>query len=773
MQPSPTFLISQRRAAPGMVRCVDQLLVVVLALGAIALRPVGVSAQGQPAASSVFAPDLTRGTNRVTGGITDRSTVSSTRSTVRGVVQLPDGAPALGATVVVLETLEAANTDSAGRFTLTTAYRGLATLVARRVGFRPATSDLLLPTDSTVLFTLVPAPRVLTAMTVVAAGEFTMGTGQTATFNALDVVQTPGAAADVARAIQTLPGAQAVDEGSGLFVRGGDVTETRVLIDDAWLLSPPRFDNPLGHVTATVDPFLLDRAVFSSGGFGAAQGNALSGVIRLETAGRPAQTTGTVTASIGSVGAAVALAPHRRLGFRASANANSLQPLVAVFGQAQPYDPPPIGSDLSGTGEWATSKAGRVRAFGVRQASRFGVGNAGVANGTNYSQQSDQYFSVLSWRDSSTRWRPAVTVARSGFDRQEAFTGTALSTHLAVMHLVSSLGVRFDNGWRFAAGGEVERLDARYGGSSVPVATTADGASVLFDQQVITQRVGGFGEVGWQSAAGVRVTAGLRTDRASITAQRTFDPRLSVAWQRGSLGLTAAWGQYHQVAEPVFYRPEFDGAGFAPMRVMQSVVGLQWGSDSTGLRVELYDKQYDNLWQFTRGYGVQGAGQGVARGADLFLRWQLGAGTRSRVAWSLVDSRRTDPHTGLDAPALGDVRHSVSWITQRTYGQLTIGSALRFATGRPLTDVVGVQAGEPQFGAPNALRMPNYRRSDISVSWYRPINGERAFVLWGDLSNVFNHGNVMRYRWGADYRERLPVQAPFNRSLYAGATFLY
>lgn len=719
---------------------------------ALTLLPVSIHAQAASPDTSVFGP-----------------------SPLRGTVQLPNGKPAVGATVLVLETLEATDTDSTGRFLLATTHRGLATIVARAVGFRPSTVDVLLPTDSLVSLTLVPAPRVLATMTVVAAGEFTLGTGQTGSFDALDVVQTPGAAANVARAVQTLPGAQAVDEGSGLFVRGGDVTETRVLVDDAWLLSPPRFDNPLGHITTTVNPFLLDRTVFSSGGFGARQGNALSGVIRLETAGRPEQTTGTVTASIGSIGTSVALVPHKRVGLRASATQNSLAPLVAVFGQAQPYDPPPIGSDLSGTAEWSTSSAGRIRAFGVRQASRFGVGNAGVASGTSYSQESDQYLSVLSWRDSSTRWRPAVTLARSGFDRQEEFTGTALSTRLAVTHLVSSLGVRFDNGWRLAAGGEVERLDARYGGESVPVNGTADStpSAVLFDQQVITQRVGGFGEVGWQHPAGVRITAGLRTDRAAITAQRTIDPRLSVAWQRGSLGLTAAWGQYHQVAEPVFYRPAFDGAEFAPMRATQTVVGLQWGSDSTGLRVELYDKQYDGLWQFTRGYGVQGGGTGAARGADVFLRWQLGAGTRSRVAWSVVDSKRTDPHTGLQAPGLGDVRHSVSWITQRTYGRLTIGSALRFATGRPFTDVVGVQDGEPVYGAPNALRLPNYRRSDVSVSWYRPIDGQRALVLWGSLSNVFNRGNVMRYRWDADFAERLPVQAPFNRSLYAGATFLY
>jgi TonB dependent receptor len=271
----------------------------------------------------------------------------------------------------------------------------------------------------------------------------------------------------------------------------------------------------------------------------------------------------------------------------------------------------------------------------------------------------------------------------------------------------------------------------------------------------------------------VRIIAGVRSDASTLTDRRTVDPRLSIVWQLGGLGLTAAWGVQHQVAEPVFYRPTAATPDFDPMRVAQTIIGAQWGGDSTGLRLELYDKHYRNLWQFTRDFDVVGKGRGRARGADMLLRWRFGASSLSRVAWSIVDSRRTDPNTGQDAPGLGDVRHSVSWITDRTFGRLTVGTALRFATGRPFTDVIGVQAGTPLWGAANTERLPNYTRSDLSLSWYRPLDGRRAVVLWGSVSNVFNRNNVMRYRWNADFQERFPVRAPFNRAVYAGATLLY
>ncbi len=696
-------------------------------------------------------------------------------STIRGTVRLPSGKPAGGVAVSLLETIEQSETDSSGSFALRTVHRGIATLVARRVGFAPATVDLLVPVDTAIALVIVPMPPSLTAMTVVAAGEYTLGTGRTASLTPLEIAQTPGAAANVAKALQTLPGPQAVDEGSGLFVRGGDVTETRVLLDDAWLLSPARFDNPLGHSTATVDPFLLDRTVFSAGGFGAQYGNALSGLVRMETAGRPTKSSGSATFSIGGAGLAAALAPHARVGVRASAKLSSLAPLVAIFGEAQPYAPPPRGGDVSGTFEWQTSRAGRVRLFGLRDRSRVGVGNAGVQSGTTYAATTAQDMLVLSWRDSSIALRPALTVARSGVERRESVERTRFGTRLGATHVVGALGWHAERGLSVRIGGDLERLDARYDGA---VSGDAAGATArtLFAADVRTDRTGAFVEVTARNAHGLRLTGGVRSDRATITGARTVDPRLSLAWQRGTLGLTAALGVLHQVAEPTFYRPTGGPGAFDPMRVRESILGMQWGGDSTGLRVEFYDKVYANLWQFTRAFGVAGGGAGHARGADLFLRTRISASARSRIAWSIVRSRRDDPDTGLDAPAIGDVRHSVSWITERVFGRLTLSTALRHATGRPFTQIIGTalhDGGEmPVFGDPNGARLPAYWRSDISASWYRPIGSGRAMVLWGDLSNVFDRGNVMRYRWSADYRERLPVRAPFNRALYVGATLL-
>jgi vitamin B12 transporter len=133
---------------------------------------------------------------------------------------------------------------------------------------------------------------------VVVAGGFRLGDQPDAVLNTLEVVQTPGAAADVYRALQTFPGLQAVDEGAGLFVRGGDVAETKVLLNEAVVLSPYRYESPTGGFFGSFDPFLLEGIFFSSGGFGARYGDALSGLAALRTLGRPERLGLGATASL-------------------------------------------------------------------------------------------------------------------------------------------------------------------------------------------------------------------------------------------------------------------------------------------------------------------------------------------------------------------------------------------------------------------------------------------------------------------------------------------
>ena len=66
-----------------------------------------------------------------------------------------------------------------------------------------------------------------------------------------------------ARPGESLPGVVTIDEGAGLFVRGGDVSEVHVLLDGVVVSHPYRYETPTGGFRGAVDPFLTQGASFT------------------------------------------------------------------------------------------------------------------------------------------------------------------------------------------------------------------------------------------------------------------------------------------------------------------------------------------------------------------------------------------------------------------------------------------------------------------------------------------------------------------------------
>ena len=84
-------------------------------------------------------------------------------------------------------------------------------------------------------------------------------------------------------ALKTLPGAQQVGETEGLFVRGGTATETKVFIDGTLVNKFFYSTSPNVAGYGRFSPFLFKGTVFSTGGYSALYGQALSAAVILES----------------------------------------------------------------------------------------------------------------------------------------------------------------------------------------------------------------------------------------------------------------------------------------------------------------------------------------------------------------------------------------------------------------------------------------------------------------------------------------------------------
>ena len=209
--------------------------------------------------------------------------------TLSGKVTDGKGKPLAAANVFIQGTYDGGTTDQNGNFFFETSATGNRYLVITYLSFEDIVQQIDVESYKPQTFTLRENINMLDAV-VISAGTFQAGDNSKVTaLKPLDIVTTAGSAGDIIAALQTLPGTQTVGEDGRLFVRGGEADETQTFVDGI------RVAQPYGATTNNLptrgrfSPFLFSGMTFSTGGYSAEFGEALSSVLLLNTIEEPAQ----------------------------------------------------------------------------------------------------------------------------------------------------------------------------------------------------------------------------------------------------------------------------------------------------------------------------------------------------------------------------------------------------------------------------------------------------------------------------------------------------
>ena len=712
---------------------------------------------------------------------------------VQGEVVNAEGEPVPFANVQIAGTTDGSATGRDGRFRFATRHLEKRDIVASFIGCEPARQTLrLAPGDTTAVRLVLRRVLIELGETAVTASTWSTGEKQDVLLSPLDVVTTPGAAADIFRAVKTFPGVAMVDDGAGLFVRGGDVSETLVLLDRATVVHPYRHESPTGGVFGTIPPFMTRRTVFSTGGFPARYGNALSAVLAMESQDRPVQRRSTLNLGLAalSLGIDEPVVPDV-LGARLSGNLSLTDLLFRVNGQGGAFETCPRSYDGNVNLFYQYSPAGRLKLFSFATSDRLGVRVEEPSFDGFYRNRSASRLHNLHWSHVHGGWliRGSASLNRYTARRQLGnldLEPADLSAKLRA-DLEGGLG---DRAWlRFGA--EMERMDNRFRGTVPRRGDILDPEAEVFelDHTYGARRAGGYVEVDLKPAHAVAVNAGVRADHHDLARRFAVDPRLSARWSfTRSTDLRLAWGIYHQFPSAMKYNPVSGNPELGPQRAQHWVAGLTHERREVMMRVEAYHKPYRGLVLHHPRLNYTNDGRGRASGLDLFLKH--GGFLRTRVsgwaAYSLLRSRRLQPrHLGREilyeeAPSPFDITHNLTLVGKvRLPGGLSGGLTLKHATGRPVTPVTGAVPAEgggyylPVQGPVGSERLPAFRRLDGSLSYLRPFGRGHQAVLFLAVSNLLNRANVLDYDYSLDYSERRPRTTRFRRSVYFGAMITF
>ena len=709
---------------------------------------------------------------------------TAAQTVVTGTVLGGDGAPLPYATVLVVGTSSGTATDGEGRFAFTTRAEGERRVEARYLGLATAGVRVTLAGD-TVRVALRLRETLLDLDGAVVSADALAGTSEAGTgLTALDVVTTPGASADLLQAVQTLAGLTQVDEGAGLFVRGGDVSETAILLDGVPLLQPYAFETPLGGTFGTVSPFLVRGTSFSTGGFSARWGGALSGVLALDSQDEPVQSAQTVSLSLAalSVGADV---PVGRGGLRLAANRTFTDALFWVNGTGGDFASAPRATTASVVAAWPGVAGGRLKVLAMLSRDEVGVrldepSYAGVLTAASGSE-----LGVVSWRGARGPWSVEAAVGAARYSSEQAAGSFQLRPSDVAwsgrVEAQRAVGERV----RWIVGAEGRRLGSRFEGEVSPEGVLDPEAQTFaFDYRSRAGRGGAWAEVEAQVGRRLVARAGLRADGATDVGAVAVDPRLNLTVAVSSATqLRLAAGLYSQAPDPETVSVAEGDLGVG--RASHVVAGVLHEAGGWTLRTEAYRKDYRGLVVERDGDVWSGGGAGRAHGIDVFARLGASAGRRwdGWAAYSLLSSERTQARRDGEAvvldrgPAPFDIRHALNVVGKaRLWRTLAGGARLRVSSGRPVTPVVGaVAAGGfalPVEGPVGSARLPAYVRLDLTVSYALPVRGVGSVVLFGAVNNALNRANVVGRLYAPDYGSWEPDVTAYRRSVYAGFSLL-
>ena len=666
---------------------------------------------------------------------------------ISGVAVSETGNPLSGVNIFIQETYDGTTSDSLGVFSFKTDASGKQTLIASSVGFETYGQELNLTGDvSDLKIVLIEEISELDEV-IINAGTFEASDKKkSVVLKPLDVALTAGANGDIFGAFGKLPGSQTVGEEGRLFVRGGESYETQTFMDGMLVNTPYYSKMPDLPTRGRFSPILFNGSVFSTGGYSAEYGQALSSIVALNTVALEPETKSSISVlSVGLQGSHTKRWENTSLSISGEYLNTALS--NKLFKQNIEWKKVPVIVGSTMLFRHKTSETGMIKSFAsfnydtssllydnIEQSAlqEVSLGNKNFYSNTTYNEMLNDNWMI--------QQGVAVNIDRENMDFD--------SDNIATSRNSSQLKLTFSN-------------------YSVKDVTTSFGAEALiykYDQDIDmngdfnlsfnNNLFAGFAESEWKVTKILALKAGLRTEYNSLINEMNVVPRLSAAVKTGkSSQLSAAYGKF-------FQNPGDDYLKFtdelAPETSAHSILTWQYKKDSRTLRIEAYNKNYSDLVKFDEEFSAEpgnynNTGSGYSRGIDVFWRDQKQFGKADYwISYSFIDSKRNYRDYPLKVTPHYVSKHNLSVVYKQYFTKINsfISGSYTFASGRPFND-----PNTPEFMA-GKTKTYNDVSFGFTHLFYLFNTQTVAHVI---VNNALGFNNVFGYNY---------AQTPDNNGVY-------
>ncbi|MBC7424464.1 MAG: TonB-dependent receptor [Ferruginibacter sp.] len=700
--------------------------------------------------------------------------------------------PLYGVNIVLKNTYDGATTDSLGKYSFTTTEKGEQLLQATITGYNAIVQKIII--GSAPLLQNLALKEQITELraVVISAGSFAASDKvKGAVLSSLDVVTTPSANGDLTSAFKTLPGTQQVGESEGLFVRGGTATETKIFIDGNVVNNFFYTSTPGIATRGRFNPFLFKGTVFSTGGYSALYGQALSSALILESKDLPERTEADLSLSVVGVGGGIQhLSKDKKSSWGVSVNYTNLWLAFNVIKQKQDFFQLPLVNQGDFNFRAKTKSGGFVKYYGYVSANKTGF-RAPDIDSINlkdaFSIKNLNTFQNISWKDGiGNGWKINTGISFStnkddiSNETQDADNKKFTTSNPIYSYKNFMLANRSGYAQARAVfekkliGLNALRFGAEYFYSSEKsIYTLNDGTSIT--QKVDDHIVAAFAETDIYVTNNLAAKIGTRLEHSAIINKFNIAPRVSLAYKVGQNAQASfAYGIFYQNPERK-YLPGLAGLDYS--RASHYIAQYIKQAQGYTFRVEAFYKKYNNLYKTDTSFKGQeiaanNNGYGDAKGIELF--WRDKKTIKDVDYWfsySYLNTKRNFLNYPTAIQPSFAATHTASFVFKRFVLPLKtqFNLSYNFATGRPYYRIAKDAQGK--YAITDEGKTIPYNSMSFSVNYLPKIGRKdtKTFIVWVlGVTNVLGQNQVYTYNYNYNGTRKEAVTPPSKRFVFIG-----
>lgn len=679
--------------------------------------------------------------------------------------------------VSLKESYDGATTDEKGYYSFETSEKGPHILVFTNSKFVQVEKPILIGNEPLIVNTDLREQISEIDAVVISAGSIEASDKKRATalLTPIDIYTTAGANGQISSALETLPGVQKIGETEGLFVRGGTGEETKFFMDGN--LVNNFFGNSIPGIKSMdrMNTSLFKGNVFSSGGYSAVYGQALSSVLILESIDFPERNS--VDLGISPLFLTVGFQnvneeKTKSFGIFGSYSNLGLMTKLIQFSNDFTKAPESFGTNFNF--RIKNKEGGILKYYGSFDTNRMALQSESLEPNIDFDHTSlkgRNTFHSLSFRQ---KFGEYLLNLGSSY----AFNSNFIDLHNTFQNIEVNPNSIHIKGNYFNAKGTLERkinrISAVRAGIEFNQATEKTEVAISpKSYQSDDQITSVFGETDLGFSNHLSAKIGLRSEYSSEINRWNFAPRLAMAYRISKNWTSSlAYGIFYQNPEQKY----FGTHALNYQRAEHYILQVQKSEEGRSFRLEAFYKNYSDLIKTkvldSRPIALNNNGDGFAKGFEVFWRDKKSIKDIDYwISYSYLDSKRNFQNYDQSLFPNFAAKHTLSVVAKKFVTDWKTGFNLSYtyASGRPYYNFQTNSNGDYYLN--NQGKLKDFNALNFSLN-YLPNLGKKdakAFtILVLSINNILGQKNIYGYQFSNDGLRSQPILPSASTFVFIG-----